>query len=77
MSADILRFEFFLEPGTLILIDGRTANARFLKAYLRRNWAYLHDPAGDIHYFELQEEPLGPFNKAKLDFCLNGKWLLG
>jgi hypothetical protein len=77
MSADILRFEFFLEPGTLILVDGRTANARFLKAYLRRNWAYSHDPAGDIHYFELQEEPLGPFNKRKLEFCLNGKWLLG
>jgi hypothetical protein len=76
MSADILRVEFFLEPGTLILVDGRTANARFLKSYLRRNWAYLHDPIGDIHYFELQEEPLGPFNKSKLEFCLNGSWLV-
>ena len=76
MSADILRVEFFLEPGTLILVDGRTANARFLKSYLRRNWAYLHDPIGDIHYFELQEEPLGPFNKLKLEFCLNGSWLI-
>jgi hypothetical protein len=76
MSADILFFEFFLEPGTLILVDGRTANARFLKSYLRRNWAYRHDSFGDIHYFELQEEPLGPFNKNKLEFCLEGKWLL-
>lgn len=76
MSADILRVEFFLEPGTLILVDGRTANARFLKSYLRRNWAYLHDPIGDIHYFELQEEPLGSFNKSKLEFCLNGSWLI-
>ena len=76
MSADILRVEFFLEPGTLILVDGRTANARFLKSYLRRNWVYLHDPIGDIHYFELQEEPLGPFNKLKLEFCLNGSWLI-
>ncbi|HVW63730.1 MAG TPA: hypothetical protein VHB01_01855 [Nitrosospira sp.] len=76
MSADILRWEFFLEPGTLILMDGRTANARFLKSYLRRNWAYLHDSIGDIHYFELQEEPLGPFNKLKLEFCLNGNWLI-
>lgn len=76
MSADILRIEFFLEPGTLILMDGRTANARFLKSYLRRNWAYLHDPIGDIHYFELQEEPLGPFNRLKLEFCLNGNWLI-
>ena len=29
MSADILTFEHFLQPGTLIIIDGRTANARF------------------------------------------------
>lgn len=76
MSADILRFEFFLEPGTLILVDGRTQNARFLKAYLKRNWAYQHDPIGDIHYFELQEKALGPYNKRKMDFCLAGNWLL-
>ena len=76
MSADILRFEFFLEPGTLILVDGRTQNARFLKSYLKRNWSYQHDPIGDIHYFELQESPLGPYNKRKIDFCLDGKWLL-
>ena len=76
MSADILRFEFFLEPGTLILVDGRTANARFLKAYLRRNWLYEHDPIGDIHYFELDEPPLGKFNQVKLEFCLDEKWLL-
>jgi len=76
MSADILRVEYFLEPGTLILVDGRTANARFLKTYLRRNWVYRHDVEGDVHFFELQENPLGPFNKVKMEFCLGGKWLL-
>jgi hypothetical protein len=76
MSADILRIEFLLEPGTLILVDGRTANARFLKAYLKRNWFYRHDTEGDVHYFELVEDPLGPINKRRLDFCLDGKWLL-
>jgi hypothetical protein len=76
MSADILRVEFFLEPGTLIVVDGRTANARFLRAYLKRSWAYKHDEEGDIHYFELQESPLGPFNKTKLNFCLNSKYML-
>ncbi len=75
MSADILRFEFFLEPGTLILVDGRTLNARFLKSYLKRNWYYQHDRIGDIHYFELQESPLGPCNKSKIDFCLDSKYL--
>ena len=29
MAADILSIEHFLHPGTLIVIDGRTANARF------------------------------------------------
>lgn len=76
MSADILRVEFFLEPGTLILVDGRTANARFLRAYLKRDWAYMHDPIGDIHYFELQEDALGKINATKLAFCLNNKWLI-
>jgi hypothetical protein len=75
MSADILTFEFFLQPGTLILVDGRTANARFLRAHFKRNWAYRHDELGDVHLFELQEEPLGPLNRKQMDFCLSG-WLL-
>ena len=41
MSADILSFEHFLTPGTLIVIDGRSANARFLKSNLQRNWDYF------------------------------------
>lgn len=76
MSADILRFEFFLEPGTIIVIDGRTQNARFLKTYLKRNWAYFHDVEGDAHYFELQEQPLGKISQMKLNFSCNGAWLL-
>lgn len=76
MSSDILRFEFLLEPGALIVVDGRTANARFLQAYLRRNWAYRHLPHGDIHLFELQESPLGKYNHRKLEFCLDQTWLL-
>jgi len=76
ISADVLRFEFLLEPGTLIVVDGRTNNARFLKTYLKRNWIYHHDYLNDVHYFELQETPLGIFNKKKIDFCLNNEWLL-
>jgi hypothetical protein len=76
MSADLLRVEFFLQPGTLIVIDGRTANARFLRAFFKRNWAYFHSKDSDTHYFELQEEPFGRRSAAKLDFSLGGKWLL-
>ena len=53
MSSDLLHFEYFLEPGTFIVVDGRTANARFLKDHFKRKWKYFHDIKGDCHYFEL------------------------
>tara|TARA_Y100000591_G_C21853752_1_gene713434 strand:- start:7871 stop:8725 length:855 start_codon:yes stop_codon:yes gene_type:complete len=68
MSADILYLEYFLEPGTFIIVDGRTANARFLKDHFKRNWKYFHDIKGDCHYFELDEKPLGIYNKEKIEF---------
>ncbi len=75
MAADILRFEHFLLPGTLIVVDGRTANARFLKANLQRNWHYQHMTADDIHYFELIEPPLGIHNQKQINYCLGNEWL--
>lgn len=70
MSADILAIEHFLLPGTLIVIDGRTANARFLKSNFQRNWIYCHDVSADQHFFELCETPLGIYNEKQLKFCL-------
>ncbi|MEK9184023.1 MAG: hypothetical protein AAB890_03040 [Patescibacteria group bacterium] len=70
MSADILLFEPFLLPGALILIDGRTANVRFLKNNLQRNWKYNHFVKEDLHTFELIEEPLGKINARQISFCL-------
>lgn len=75
MSADILRFEFFLEPGTLILVDGRTNNARLLKTYLKREWDYYYNFEGDFHIFELKEAPIGLLNEKKINFCLGKDWL--
>ena len=74
MSADILTIEHFLQPGTLIIVDGRTANARFLKTNLQRNWGYLHAEDWDQHFFELQENPLGPYNKIMIEHCLGAKF---
>lgn len=73
MSADVLFIEFFLEPGTFIIVDGRTANSEFLKKHLKRNWTHFHDTKGDCHYFELKEKPWGIWNKKKLKFCLDSK----
>ena len=57
MSADLLEIEYFLLPGTLILIDGRTANARFLKNNFQNKWAHQHDIEGDVHYLECTDPP--------------------
>jgi hypothetical protein len=70
MSADILLIEPFLLPRTLILIDGRTANARFLQNNFQRNWEYVYYVEEDIHTFELMEEPLGVYNAKQIEFCL-------
>ena len=70
MAADILTFEHFLTPGTLIVTDGRTANARFIRSNLQRDWCYCHDADNDQHYFELLEPPLGIYNKRQIEFCL-------
>ena len=70
MVADILSMEHFLCPGTLIVFDGRTANARFVKSNLQRNWSYLYVEEFDQHFFELLEPPLGEHNKKKINYCL-------
>jgi hypothetical protein len=74
MAGDILAMEHLLLPGTLILVDGRTANARFLEANLQRNWVYSHFESADVHTFELIEAPLGPHNRLQLEFCLGETW---
>lgn len=74
MAGDILSFEHFLHPGTLIIIDGRTANARFLKANLQRKWSYYYSFDWDQHFFELLEEPLGKYNKSMIDHCLGDSY---
>lgn len=66
MSADILLIEHFLEPGCVILVDGRTANVRFLMQNFQRTWLHHHDQVGDIHLMMMNETPLGSVNLRKL-----------
>ena len=68
MSGDILLMEYYLLPGTLILVDGRTTNARFLKNNFQRDWKYTYYEEYDQHIFELIEEPIGNLNKVQVDF---------
>ena len=71
ISADLLRIEYYLLPGTIILLDGRTANARFLKDHFKRKWIYKHDRLNDQHLFYLNEKPLGKINERQLKFYRN------
>ena len=68
MTCDILKFENFLQPGTIIISDGRKANTRFLKSNFRRKWFYQEDAESDQVIFYLDEKPLGHVNKKTLDF---------
>lgn len=74
MIGDILALEYFFLPGTLLVIDGRTANARFLLNNLQRDWVYSHNQNFDQHFFELCENPLGILNKAQINFSLGDRY---
>ena len=68
MSCDFLKIENFLTPGTMIIVDGRAANVRLLRANMQRNWDYSYSADADQHIFLLNEEPLGKYNRQQLDF---------
>jgi hypothetical protein len=68
ITADLISIEPFLLPGTLILFDGQTNNARFHKNNFQRSWEYKHFKKEDLSVFELCESPLGPYNELQLKF---------
>lgn len=68
MSADILKIEYFLNPGTIILIDGRGANSNFLRKNLQRKWLYKYLKHVDQHFFYLSDKPYGVISKKLLNF---------
>lgn len=68
MSADILKIEFFLNNGTIILVDGRALNVNFLQNYLKRNWKYKYIMDCDQHIFYLNEKNNGIHSKNLLKF---------
>ena len=68
MSGDLLLMESTFIPGTFILIDGRTNNARFLERNFSRNHQIKWNKKEDITTFELSEETLGRYNLLGIDF---------
>ena len=68
MTCDVLKFEYFFTPGTIIVVDGRGANAKFLKDNLIRKWKYINDKKNDQHIFLLKDEILGKYNYLQNKF---------
>ena len=71
ISSDILKVEYFLIPGTIILFDGRAANAQFLKDHFKRDWLYNFDKKNDQHIFFLNAPSLGRLNDKLKNFYEN------
>ena len=71
MICDILKFEYFYTPGTIIIVDGRSANAKFLLDNLKRNWLYKNDKRFDQHIFYLDDPVLGYYNQRQINFYKN------
>ena len=74
-SGDLLRMEPQLLPGTLLMVDGRTANVRFLAHHFFRNWRLEQNAEGDVSALELQEAPLGSINESTLRYSLGDRVL--
>ena len=70
MAADCLLMESVMLPGTVIVVDGRTNNARFLKNNFQRNWSHIHEVERDITIFKLDETRLGKHNLCGCDFFI-------
>ena len=70
MNCDILKLEYFYIPGTIIVCDGRAANAKFLKDNFKRNWQYYNDKKNDQHIFYLVDPSLGKYNDLQLKFYI-------
>lgn len=70
MVCDVLKMEYFYTPGTIIVCDGRAANAKFLKDHFKRKWNYFNDQKNDQHIFYLVDPVLGEHNKLQLEFYL-------
>lgn len=66
MVMDLLLLEPILWPESYVITDGRTANARFLKARFLREWESMHDPFGDRTIFRLAETPFGSISNEHI-----------
>ena len=68
ITSDLLLLEPYLLPGTFVIFDGLTNNARFNRRNLQRNWVAFEDTVADYTMMVLDEEPLGIHHKNQIKF---------
>lgn len=71
INSDLIKIEYFLIPGTIVLLDGRGANASFLRNNLQRKWKYKYEKKYDQHIFHLNDNSIGKYNDLLLEFYKN------
>jgi hypothetical protein len=71
MVSDLIKIEFFLIPGTIIVVDGRAANVQFLLNNFKREWLYYYHKSTDMHLMYLNASSLGLSNNNRLKFYNN------
>ena len=71
MVSDLIKIEFFLIPGTIIVVDGRAANVQFLLKNFKREWLYYYHKYTDMHLMYLNAPSLGLSNNNRLKFYNN------
>lgn len=71
IMGDMVRYESYILPSTLIMFDGRTSNARYFKNRFVRKWICASNLDQDYSLMILNEEPIGKINKKHLDFREN------
>ena len=68
VTCDLLLLEAYLLPGTFVIFDGMTNNARFNKRMLSRDWISYEDTLMDYTILTLVEDPLGVHHKNQISF---------
>ena len=71
INCDLLKIEYMLIPGTIIVLDGRGANASFLKNNFQRKWNYKFEKKFDQHIFYLDDSSIGKYNDLQLKYYNN------
>ena len=73
IGCDLLKIEYYLTPGTIVVVDGRAATAKFLKDNFKRKWIYKKDKNFDQYIFILNDVSFGRWNDLQLKFYKKGK----